>query len=78
MKKPGKMISIWTWSAAILALYGVLLLAVGVYRLAFGIPGGKVLAELHADIWWPAVMIIFSLPLFVVGRREERASEEKE
>lgn len=65
-----KMLSIWTWSAVILALYGLVLLAVGLWRLAAGTPATTHLAHLHADVWWPALMLVASGGLFVAGRRE--------
>lgn len=70
MKGEEKMVSIWSWSAAILALYGLILLVVGVYRVVAAVPAETRLAELRADIWWPCVMLVVALGLYIAGRRE--------
>ena len=72
---PKKMLSIWTWSALILAAYGVLLLAVGLWRLGTGTVPDVKLAHLHADTWWPVLMLVVAGGLFWAGRREQRAEE---
>ena len=66
-----EMVSIWTLTALILGLYGVILLAMGLYHLTVA-PPQTVLAELHADVWWPALMLGASAFLFWAGRRERR------
>jgi len=65
-----RMLSIWTWSALIMALYGVILVAVGLWRIAAGTPATTRLAELHADVWWPLLMLVVAGGLFLAGRRE--------
>jgi hypothetical protein len=46
---------IWFFVGAILAVYGVLVLAGSL----FGTPTNTVLKELHPGIWWGAMMIVF-------------------
>lgn len=67
-----RMVSIWSWSAAILGLYGLILLILGVYRVVAAEPAQTVLAETHPDIWWPGFMLVVALGLYVAGRREGR------
>lgn len=67
-----RMVSIWSWSAAILGLYGLILMVVGVYRVVAAKPAETVLAESHPDIWWPGLMLVVALGLYVAGRREAR------
>jgi len=71
----GRMVSIWSWSAAILGLYGLILLIVGVYRVVAAKPAETVLADTHPDIWWPGFMLVLALGLYVAGRREARQPE---
>jgi len=68
------MVSIWTWSALILAVYGALLLAAGLLRLAGNEapPATLKMTHLRADVWWPAIMLAVSAALFWAGRSGER------
>ncbi|MFH1530214.1 MAG: hypothetical protein ABIK09_05695 [Pseudomonadota bacterium] len=67
-----RMVSIWTWSALILGVYGVLLLGAALVRLGMGeIPATK-MAHLRADLWWPLIMLAMSGGLFWAGRVEQR------
>lgn len=52
-------ISIWFFIGSLLAIYGVLIFGYGVYALGSPATGAKtVLAELHADIWWGALLTV--------------------
>lgn len=54
-------VPIWFFIGALLTVYGVLILGVGIYSLA-NPPIEKVaLWEKHADIWWGALLIIIGL-----------------
>lgn len=68
-EQPQKMLSIWTWTALILVTYGLILVVVGVGRLVTETPATTAQASLHADVWWPAVMIIVGIGLFFAGRK---------
>lgn len=50
-------ISIWFFIGSLLAIYGVLILASGVMELSSPPARPTVLAELHAPIWWGAIML---------------------
>ena len=53
------MVSIWFFIGALLLIYGVLILGAGLYEL-FSPPEHPVVvhAELHAAIWWGALLLI--------------------
>lgn len=61
MHRPG-MVSIWFFIGALLLIYGVLICASGVYDLINPPPETKiVLANLHAAVWWGALLIVLGL-----------------
>jgi hypothetical protein len=51
------MVSIWAFIGALLLVYGVLILGAGLYQLAVPPAHPVVLANLHAGIWWGALLI---------------------
>ena len=51
-----KMLPVWFFIGAILAIYGVMIVIEGLYELNH--PPGTELENLHAPIWWGAVMTI--------------------
>ena len=57
MHRPG-MVSIWFFIGNLLLIYGVLILAAGVYGLYSPPEKSVVLSELHADIWWGVLLLI--------------------
>jgi len=54
-------ISIWFFIGSLLTIYGVLILGYGLYSLVTPPVQPTVLAELHADIWWGAVLLLVGL-----------------
>jgi hypothetical protein len=70
MHKPG-MISIWFFIGVLLFAYGLLITAAGIYE--YVAPPGEttVLAELHAGIWWGAV--ILAMGVFYTWRFRPRS-----
>ena len=61
MKKEEGLIPIWFFIGVLLAAYGLLISATGIYHL-FRPPEHPVaLANLHADIWWGAVILALGL-----------------
>jgi heme/copper-type cytochrome/quinol oxidase subunit 3 len=54
-------ISIWFFIGSLLTIYGALILGYGLYSLAEPPAKPPVLAELHADIWWGAVLLILGI-----------------
>lgn len=57
MHRPG-MLSIWFFIGVLLLAYGVLILGAGLYELVSPPARPVVLAELHAGIWWGALLIV--------------------
>ena len=56
------MISIWFFIGVSLAVNGALILAAGVYQLVNPpIEPGVVLFNLHAGVWWGAVLLAIGL-----------------
>ncbi|HXY00820.1 MAG TPA: hypothetical protein VEI54_07850 [Candidatus Limnocylindrales bacterium] len=56
--KPGGSISIWFFIGLSLLVNGVLILASGIYEI-FHVPEAPVvLFNLHASIWWGAILAI--------------------
>ena len=51
-------ISIWFFIGTLVAIYGILILGSGLNELANPPARPPVLANLHAAIWWGAVMVV--------------------
>ena len=59
--KTGSHLSIWFFTGICLAVNGALIVAQGIYE-AISPPVEKVvLSQLHANIWWGAVLLILGL-----------------
>ena len=56
MHRPG-MISIWFFIGVLLLVYGVLIFGAGLYDMANPQQHPVVRSELHAGIWWGALLI---------------------
>jgi uncharacterized membrane protein len=58
-----KQIPIWFFIGVVLLIYGVLILASGIYGVFYPPPVEHRVAlwELHADIWWSILLIIVGL-----------------
>jgi hypothetical protein len=55
------MISIWFFIGVLLVAYGVLTCGVGIYEYFVPPAQPTVLAELHAGIWWGALILLLGL-----------------
>jgi hypothetical protein len=56
------MVSIWFFIGISLAVNGALILAAGIYELVNPPANpGVVLYNLHANVWWGAVLLLFGL-----------------
>jgi hypothetical protein len=64
MHGPG-FISIWFFIGVLLSLYGVVITATGLYELVSPPANPPVLANLHASVWWGAVLLIIGLLYFI-------------
>ncbi|MBS1856948.1 MAG: hypothetical protein JST11_16385 [Acidobacteria bacterium] len=52
------MVSIWFFIGALLLAYGVLILGAGLWELVEPPAHAVVRADLHAGIWWGALLLI--------------------
>jgi hypothetical protein len=64
MHGPG-FISIWFFIGVLLTVYGVVIAATGIYELASPPADLPVLYNLHASVWWGAVLLILGIIYFV-------------
>jgi hypothetical protein len=60
------LIPVWFFVGLLLAIYGVLILASGITEL--GHPTATVLAEVHAPVWWGAVLAVVGVTYCVAFR----------
>jgi len=54
-------ISIWFFIGVLLTIYGVMILCYGIWELVAGHTANVVLANLHAPVWWGAIMLLLGL-----------------
>jgi hypothetical protein len=52
------MVSIWFFIGVLLLLYGVLILGAGIYDWQNPESHPVVLSDLHAGVWWGALLIV--------------------
>jgi hypothetical protein len=57
MHRPG-MVSIWFFVGILLLAYGVLITGSGLYEFVSPPARTVVLAELHAGVWWGAILVV--------------------
>ncbi|HEY0759160.1 MAG TPA: hypothetical protein VGD59_07895 [Acidisarcina sp.] len=50
-------ISIWFFIGVLLTIYGALILGYGIYEYVSGNWAHVVLVQLHAPVWWGAIML---------------------
>ena len=53
-----KHISIWFFTGVLLLAYGIMIIGAGIYGVSHPAEHPVVLANLHIDIWWGAVLTI--------------------
>jgi hypothetical protein len=54
-------ISIWFFIGVLLSVYGALIFGYGLFELATHQTANVVLANLHAPVWWGAVLLALGL-----------------
>ncbi|MHB8578859.1 MAG: hypothetical protein ACYDA4_03240 [Ignavibacteriaceae bacterium] len=62
-------ISIWFFVGSLLLIYGIIILSANIYQYfhpSFG--KGIVLENLHAGIWWGALLLIIGLAYIILFR----------
>jgi hypothetical protein len=77
-------VSIWFFIGSLLGIYGVIILAAGIYNI-FVPPEGVALKEYHAGLWWGAILLAIGVfycvrfrPGKVAGPGEERVGSDTE
>jgi len=70
MHRPG-MVSIWFFIGTLLLVYGILICGAGVYELVSPPEHPVVRADLHAGIWWGALLIALGV-FYTIRFRPER------
>ena len=65
-----KMKPIWYFVGLILIVMGGLIMLNGIYLLFFPPAVKTVLAGIHPDIWWGAIMVIFGGVMFLKTRKQ--------
>ncbi len=68
MNELKKMKPIWYFVGLVLLSMGAVVLLTGIYRLASGATHTTVLARLHPDVWWGAVMVAAGAIFFFRNR----------
>jgi hypothetical protein len=66
-------ISIWFFIGVMLTIYGALVLGYGIFELATHQTANVQLANLHAPVWWGALLTVLGL-FYLVRFRPGRAS----
>ena len=63
MHEHDKQVPIWFFIGALLALYGLMIFAAGLYAWVYPPPPERMvkLWNYHADVWWGALLFIFGL-----------------
>ena len=75
MQKGRNLISIWFFIGVLLLIYGVAILGAGLMDRST--TRTVVLAELHAQIWWGALLLVIGAVysyVFLPGRRKNKNS----
>jgi hypothetical protein len=54
-------ISIWFFIGVLLTAYGALVLAYGIFELVTNQTANVILANLHAPVWWGAILLVLGL-----------------
>jgi len=69
MSEKHHIIPVWFFVGVLLLIYGVLILASGIYHWSH--PADVVLSNLHAHVWWGALLVVLGVvycALFRPGR----------
>jgi len=54
-------ISIWFFIGVLLTVYGAMIFGYGLFELATGQTANVILANLHAPVWWGALLLALGL-----------------
>lgn len=68
--------SIWWFAGILLLAYGIVIFATGLWELGHPLPNPPVLSNLHAPIWWGALLTIAGL-VYTIGFRPKKTTSTK-
>jgi hypothetical protein len=68
--------SIWWFAGILLLAYGVVIFFTGIWELSHPLPHPPVLSNLHAPIWWGALLTVAGL-VYVIGFRPRPAAQKR-
>jgi hypothetical protein len=71
MSEKHNFIPVWFFVGMLLLIYGVLIFASGLSELSN--PPKTVLAELHAPVWWGALLIVIGAAYVVAFRPKKKS-----
>lgn len=71
MSEKHNFIPVWFFVGALLLIYGVLILASGLAEISN--PPHTVLAELHAPVWWGALLIVIGAAYVIAFRPKKKS-----
>ena len=54
-------ISIWFFIGVLLTIYGAMIFCYGISELVTGQTANVILANLHAPVWWGALLLVLGL-----------------
>ncbi len=72
MREP---ISIWWFAGLLLSIYGIIILAAGLWELAHPLLNPPVLHQLHAPIWWGGLLAVAGLWYLIHFRPRKSAGQ---
>ncbi len=76
MEKEHQVVPIWFFIGLLLTVYGIIILGSGLYSLVQPAERTVVLANLHADVWWGALMLVLGL-FYTIKFRPSAAAASK-
>ena len=68
--------SIWWFAGILLLAYGIVIFTTGLWELSHPLPNPPVLSNLHAPIWWGALLTIAGLG-YTIGFRPKKSTPTK-
>lgn len=68
---------LWSFIGAALIIFGIIIFAEGLYRLLTHQPFHTALANLHPNIIWGIVMIVFGLLLYLLNLCYRKAHKKR-
>jgi hypothetical protein len=73
-------ISIWWFAGLLLLVYGVIITAAGLWEYVHPLANAPILNQLHASIWWGALLALSGLFYFIryFPRKSKDSSKSKD